>query len=292
VTALLARARALAASPWALPALLALGGLVLTCGLDAGRRAEARAAAAEAELRRHAEARELEAHGLLVAERARTADLERSAREMLAGRDALAAELARVRAAAPGGRVGATLEGSTGSVTAGGAPRPADAPVSESGGTVSPPGAREDVERSSPPAASASLAPGFPQPNVCVLAAGDRGELRLAGVVWETKAGNLVPVLEAEAWRVEPAPATRLLGGLLRPDLSRLQVAAPSAPEREAGWGAGVLAWAGQGGWAVGPAVALPPARLWRLQLEVLAGAAAGPTGTWGAGGSAVIRWR
>jgi hypothetical protein len=218
------------------------------------------------------------------------ADLE--ARELIAGRDALAAEFARVRAAAPGGTVVATGEG-----------RPArSSPAAHPGETLgrrqrsgvgSPLRARGVVWSSyPPPAASPSLAPGSPEPNVCVLATGDKGELRLAGVVWETRADNLVPVLEAEAWRLEPAPATRSLGGLLRPDLSRLQVAAPRAPPPDAGWGGGVIAWAGRDGWAAGPAVALPPLRLWRLQLEVLAGAGAAPSGTWGAGGSAVARWR
>jgi hypothetical protein len=268
---LLTRAHSLAASRWALPALLVVVALAVTCQLEQGRRTADRARAAELELRRQAEARELEAEGLLVAERRKAGWLEENAAELLDQHHELAAEVDRLRRASPGARPVATVDLRTG-------------PAAVSPGPRAQEGAAA-AQRHDPLAADGAGAPS------CVLYEGDQGEVRVAGVVYETKAGNRVPILSLEAWRLTP-PEAPLFGGPVRADLSRLSTLAPEPPEREAGWGGGVVALGTGQGWAVGPLVAAPPLRLWRVQVEAAGGAAAGPSGTWGAVATAIGRWR
>lgn len=119
----------------------------------------------------------------------------------------------------------------------------------------------------------------------CVLFEGDTGEIRLASATFATRGGNLVFVGAAEAWRAAPAPAVKLFGGALAAET------VVERPHTEAGWGAGAWAVVGRDGWAVGPALALPPVRLWRLQLEATMGAGMGSAGING-GASVVGRWR
>jgi hypothetical protein len=269
---LLTLARSLAASRWALPALLVVVALAVTCQLEQGRRAADRARAAEIELRRQAEARALAAEGLLVAERRKAGWLEENAQELLDQHHELAAEVERLKASSPGARPVATAQLTTGPVVAG------------HHGSGLQEGAAA-AQRHDPQAADGAGAPS------CLLHAGDLGEVRVAGVVFETRAGNVVPVFSLEAWRLTP-PAALLFGGPVRADLSRLSMLEPDPPAREAGWGGGVVALGTGQGWAVGPLVAAPPLRLWRLQIEAAGGAAAGPTGTWAAVATAVARWR
>jgi hypothetical protein len=261
---------AAARSRWAFPAVLVLAALAVTWKLDQGRRAAERARAAEAELARVAEAEKLEAQQLLVAERVRTGELEAGAKELLERHAALAADVERLRRASPGARPVVTVDLRTG-------------PVAVSPGPRAQEGAAA-AQRHDPLAADGAGAPS------CVLYEGDQGEVRVAGVVFETKAGNRVPILSLEAWRL--APEALLFGGPVRADLSRLSTLAPEPPEREAGWGGGVVALGTGQGWAVGPLVAAPPLRLWRVQVEAAGGAAAGPSGTWGAVATAIGRWR
>jgi hypothetical protein len=262
---------AAARSRWALPAVLVVAALAVTWKLDQGRRAAAGARAAELELRRQAEARELEAEGLLVAARRKAGWLEENAAELLDQHHELAAEVDRLRRASPGARPVATVDLRTGPVAVSPGPRAQD------GAAV--------AQRHDPQAADGAGAPS------CVLYEGDEGEVRVAGLVDETRAGNRVPMLLLEAWRLTP-PERRIFGGLARADLSRWTEREPDPPERLPGWGGGVVVVGGREGWAVGPAVAAPPLRLWRLQLEALAGAAAGPSGTWGAVATAIGRLR
>jgi hypothetical protein len=96
-----------------------------------------------------------------------------------------------------------------------------------------------------------------------------------------------VVVGAAEAWRLGPGPPARLFGGPLRAPVEEALVeAAPRLPR----WGAGLAAFAGRDGWAVGPALALPPLRLWGFQGEAVLGAGAGPGGAWQVGATAVVR--
>jgi hypothetical protein len=267
--ALLERARELVTNRWSPVVGVAVLALVLVCKLDAGRRAADRAA-------QLAEAEELRQAGLVVA-------AERDARGMRAALGAavktsedLAAELERVKRAAKGARPSVVFSGSTGPVVAGGAPRPnpgQEAPPTQ--GQDHPQAGAADREGASCPVSPA-----------CLLAAGDQGEVRVDEVILETKAGNVVLAGAASCWRLEPAPAARLFGGPLRGSLS------VAKPRPEAGWGAGVWTGVGREGWAAGPALALPPARLWRLQVEAVVGGGLGPSGAWQGGASAVGRWR
>jgi hypothetical protein len=254
-------------SRWTLPAVLVVAALVLSGKLDAGRRAAERARAAEAEIARLAEAGRLDAQGLLVAERVKRAELEAGAAELLERHADLAAEVERLKRAAPGARPVATVNLRTG-------------PVAVSPGSGSQEGAAA-AQRHDPTAADSAGAP------ACVLHAGDQGEVRVAGVVYETKAGNRVPILALEAWRLNPDAL--LFGGVARGAWAERE---PDPPAREAGWGGGVMAIGTGSGWAAGPLIAAPPLRLWRLQLEAAGGAAAGPSGTWAAVATAVARWR
>ena len=181
-------------------------------------------------------------------------------RELAADNADLADALKKAEKAAKGARPIVVVHASTGPVSAAGAARPPPPPP---GGEVPAPAAG------------------------CLLATGDQGEIRAESVLLQTKAGNLVFVGTASAWRVEPGPPARLFGGQL------MAKVAAEAPERPAGWGFGLAVTAGREGWMVGPVAASPPVRLWRYQGELSVGAAAGPGGEWGGVATAVVRrWR
>lgn len=261
---LLARGRAAARSWWALPLLLMLVAMVLAWRLQAGREAAVTA-------RRLAEEAQLRAEGFLVVEQAKTRDLEREARRLAGENLDLAAELARARAAAPGARVVGTVSASTGPRTAGGAPRP---------GPACPP------PEGPPPA---QIIPRIiPAPPACVLAAGDTGEIRVDQVALETREGAQLLVGAASVWRLDPAPQTKLLSGGFQATLS---TAKKEAPPQTLRWGGGLYLGLSREGWAIGPAVALPPARLLGMQGEVVLGWGVGPNGAWQGGGAALVRW-
>ncbi len=239
-------------SPWTLLGAVVVLGLVLTCRLNRGRDAEA-------ELRRRVEADVLKARGQLVAEQVRGDALDKLVRQIVGENEELARALEQARRAAPGARPVATARTSTGAVVAGGTPRAPE----ERGPAAAPP---------------------------CLLAPGDQGEVRVDQVVLETRAGNRLLVGTAAAWRMSPAPATRLFGGPFQAALSNI---AMEAPPQVAGprWGAGVWLGVGRDGWAAGPALALPQARLGPLSLEAVIGAGLGPTGTWQGGATGIARW-
>lgn len=244
---LAAGARAAARSRWALPALLVVVALWLAWRLDAGRESEAAA-------RRLAEEARLRAEGLLVVERAKGRTLEAEARRLAGANADLAGELARARRAAPGARVVGTASASTG-------PRPAAGPP-----RVYPLAALQGEARSPAPPAGA-----------CLLAEGDQGEVHVSEVVLETREGAQLLVGAAEAWRVGAAPA-RLFGGPFQAHLSTAKAPAPPPPTT---WGAGLYAGVSREGWAVGPLVAAPPARLGAWEVSGVGGAGVGPSGAW-----------
>jgi hypothetical protein len=258
----LERVRGLAARWWALPALLVVVALVLAWRLDAGRRAEADRA-------RLAEEAQLRAEGLLVVEQVRSRALDLEARR-LAGQNAdLSAELERARRAAPGARVTGTVSASTGPRPAGGAPRPGQVVY------------RCETEPGAAP-------PAGPPPPACILADGDVGEIRVDQVELETREGARVLVGAASVWRLDPAPQAKVMAGGFQAPLSVAKEPARPAPP---GWGAGLYAGVSRDGWALGPALALPPARLLGMQGEVVLGVGVGPSGAWQGSGVALVRW-
>jgi hypothetical protein len=262
---LLARGRTLVRSWWAVPALALVVCLLLVSAWNGQRRARG---AAE----RAAEAAELRAAGLAVAADLTARQLRARVAELEAGSADLKAELERVRHASPGARPVGTVSATTGPVPAGGPTRPPwpCAPVAPCPVTPDAP----PVDPGPPPALQA-----------CLLAAGDTGEVRVLGAALATRAGNLVVVGAAEAWRLDPGPPARLFGGPLQVKVSR------EAPVGTPGWGVGVVALAGRSGWAAGPAISPPPLSFWGLQLEALAGAGVGPGGEWAATGIGLVRW-
>jgi hypothetical protein len=257
------RLRAILTAWWFLPLLLLLAGLWLAWQLNAGRESEATA-------RRLADEARLRAEGILVVEQAKGRDLEAEARRLGARVPELEAELERARKAAPGARVTGTVSTSTGGVVAGGSPRPGPA-----------------CPAAAPPAAAPAPPSGPPAP-ACVLADGDVGEIRVDQVAMETREGAQLLVGSTSAWRLDPGPATKVMSGSFRSALSTAKTEPPPAPP---GWGAGLYAGVSREGWALGPALALPPARLWALQLEVVLGAGVGPGGVWTGAGTALARW-
>ncbi len=273
------QAKAAARSRWTLPVVLVVVALVMAWRLDAGRRAQGEAA-------RLAEAEQLRQRGVAAAAQERARGLERALREAVAASEDLGAELARVRVAAPGARPVLVAKGSTGPVKAGGLPRALEgrglaAQGEEQAGGAGP-------QSHDPPAAESPPSP------ACLLAEGDEGEIRTAVAGLETRAGNLVVVGAAEAWRLTP-PATRLFGGPLRLEAT-VEERADSGP----GWGGGARVQAGRRGVLVGPALSPPPWRVWRYQLEIQADAvlelstpAPGAGREWAVGASVLgRRWR
>lgn len=257
VSAVAGRARRFVASPWAVVVLVAVVLLLLVGAWNRSRRDAG-------ELARHLEAEQLRAKGLEVAAEKDRSELWDEANRASAENEDLRRALEAARKAAQGERPILVVHASTGATPATGAPRP---------GPVACPDAPVPV--AAPPAP------------VCLLAAGDQGEVLVDEVLLETRGGNRVLVGAASAWRAAPERG-RLFGGPFQADLGRVEVAAPPRPP---GWGAGVWTGVSREGWAVGPAVAAPPLRLWSLQLEVNAGAGLGPDGVWQGGGSAVVRW-
>jgi hypothetical protein len=260
---LLGKARAVLGSRWTLPAVMVVVGLVLTCRLNAGRQAEA-------EAKRLLEAERLREAGQVVTVRERAARLEERVRELAGENAELARALEESQRASPGAKAVGVVRASTGAVVAAGAPRAA---------RPAPPAASIEVEKPETPPAPA-----------CLLAAGDGAEVRIDQVMLETKGGNHLLVGTAAAYRLTPTPAALLFGGPFRAELTEAaEKASPAVAAPR--WGAGAWVGVGREGWAVGPAVAAPPVRLWRLQLEGIAGAGLGPGGEWQGGATSFARW-
>ncbi len=172
-----------------------------------------RARGATSEAERKTEAVQLSAAGELVAASASSADLQRQAQDLAQKNSDLAAALDKAKQASPGIRTVYVDRLVTAPLVAGGEPRPAPA--------LPPPGASLPVGGSCPP---------------CLLAPGDRGELRATIVGLETKLGNQVVIGTAEAWRLEPAPATRLLSGPFSAPLSSVAAVPARRPSEERPW--------------------------------------------------------
>jgi hypothetical protein len=236
---------------------VALVALLLVVAWNRARSAEERADAAEARERRAAEASRLKAAGFVVAVGRDRAEMQQQLVALLGERDGLAAEVERFRAAAQGARAVAIVRAETGTLTAAGDPR----------------------------GSSCQEAP------ACLLAAGDQGTVQVDSVTMETRDGNKVVVGEAEVWRTSPSPRTRLFAGTFQAPVTRVSVEEPPRPRSAPRWGVGAWVGVGRDGWAVGPAVALPAARLGPLQFEAVIGGGLGPSGAFQGGASGVVRW-
>ena len=245
--------------PWLVPVLLVLAAIVAAWSWN-------RASRLSDSLTRAEEAAGFRSAGLEVERDAARRDLARAAAEAVELRE----QLDRARQADPGVRVVEVVRWRTRPEAAGGPPRDAAPADGGAGGAVAP----------ATPGATAGAG--------CLLAAGDLGEVRVVEAQLRGSAGSRVVVGSAEAWRLEPGPPARLFGGPLRAPVEQAVVEAERPLPR---WGAGVAVYAGRDGWAAGPAVALPPLRLWGLQGEAVVGAGAGPTGAWQAGATAIVRW-
>lgn len=227
-------------------------------------------AAQKAELARADEAHGLELAGVQQAHEATQEALQRELDDQVRAKGYLSDALAKALKAAPHATPIASATGSTGPVHVDGGALPPSALVPAAG-----------TEAPSPPSVPAS---------VCLLSPDDSGEIRVSGVALRTVAGNVVIAAQAEAWRVTAnSPQTRLFGGELHLDAKYLK---PPSPPREAGWGSGIALTVGRRGWAVGPAVAIPPLSLWRLQLEPSAALTLGAGGEFAGVGQVIGRWR
>ena len=115
----------------------------------------------------------------------------------------------------------------------------------------------------------------------CALSTGDMGEIRIAELRLQTKAGNYLAVGSAEAWRVEPGPAVRLFASNFSAATSLMEVNLEAvSAKKEPGWGLGPMLIAGTGGWALGPVAATPVVDLfWGWKLEGFGGVAVGSGG-------------
>lgn len=164
----------------------------------------------ERRARQDVEARALAAEGLAVVHSSTAADLAHQLEVVSQGNASLAAEVERLRRTARRTRVVRVTRASTGSVAATGSPR---------------------------------LEPA-PQPRACLLSLGDTGEVRVVEAVLETGAGNRVLVGTAEAWRLTPAPATALISGQFRAELTE-SLEEPVPPAGWPTWALGVAAAAG-----------------------------------------------
>ncbi len=250
--------------PWLLPIGAAIIVLLLIAAWNrASRRGE--------EVDRAREQLKLERAGLVVEVETKSRDLEAAARES----QDLRTQLEAAKKAAPGIRVVEVVRWKTKPGVAGGAPRE-QAPAE---GAAAPP-----VQPSS----------GGPAGVGCLLMPGDTGEVRVSEAQLEGRAGSKVFIAAAEAWRLTPTE-TRLFGGSIwTPVPGQEEEGRPVAlVERQAPlprWGAGLAAYGGPQGWAAGPALAFPPLRVWGFQGELVAGAGAGPSGTWQGGVTAIVR--
>ncbi len=269
-----ARAAAAWAAAWRWTPVIALALLAgwLVFKLDAGRRSAG-------EVARLAEEARLRAEGVSVAWQKKARDLALDLEAGSAREAAFAAEVKRLKKAAPDARPVAVIAASSGPLDADPAAAPAR-PASPSGDTVT--------------AAAGSA---------CLFYASDKGQIRAEQGLLETDKGNVLYAGAGSCFRLDPPEqpggeprAVRLFGGPLRAELSVEKVA--GAP----GWGFGAAGSMGSGGATAGLAVALPPARAWSWQLETTLTGEASPSALsgskdggaeWRAGATAVIRrWR
>jgi len=122
----------------------------------------------------------------------------------------------------------------------------------------------------------------------CVVSDGDKLELKIDQVELQTKAGNIVLVGSASAWRTDPPPAEQLVTGKFEQSTTTIS-GIDTIPKKLPGWGYGVAGFVGNKGWAPGLTVSAPPLTIFGYEFDV--NLAAG-IGTLGVIGSASILMR
>jgi hypothetical protein len=115
----------------------------------------------------------------------------------------------------------------------------------------------------------------------CLVAQGDRIDLRYAGGTVRYEAGSRVPVIYGEMWRTAPKPDTLLGSGELVID-EALFVAQAAAATPGPGWGFGAALFGSPTGLAYGLALSPPPVRLGRASFELTVAVGWGQTGAHG----------
>lgn len=192
------------AVPWIL--LIPVLALAIAAGVYVAKNLE-KDLLAEAEARRAVEAELLRKQRQLVVERRTAEDLRARMAELEAEMPELRAALDQARRAAPGARPVAVVRATTGPIEATGEPRPV-----------------------SPDTAASIESPKPEVPPPCLLAAGDRAEIRIAQVTLETREHNYIVPGVAELIRLEPGPPTKILSGPFEAPLSAAAVQAAAPP--------------------------------------------------------------
>jgi hypothetical protein len=136
-----------------------------------------------------------------------------------------------------------------------------------------------EVAQTAPITVTAQPEPSVPQVQ-CVVANGDKMEIRVKQVELTTRADNQILVGNAAAWRIAPPPETEVVSGKFEQNLTSLNVVAK--PSNPPGWGFGVAGFAGNHGYAPGLAVAAPPLTFWGHELDVNVAAGLGTLGVIG----------
>lgn len=136
------------------------------------------------------------------------------------------------------------------------------------------------------PAAGSGFPSSGAEQRVCLLYAGEDGEIRVTGAAAKTQAGNVAIDAEASAFGLNPE--RKLFGGPLHLDAKYLSPQVPGP--RGAGWGIGATIVGGRDGFTVGPAFAAPSLRLLGIQLEPTAAFTMHRSGDWNAVGQVIFR--
>jgi hypothetical protein len=213
---------------------------------------------------RAAEAATLALHGQLVAAEGSKSDLQAEVLRLLESYDDLAKRYAEAKAAAPGSHPTGAADLSTGSIKAHGKARLAGTPLPGQGAAAAP--AISDP----PPAPGGHSGEGAPAQGAlvfdqstfapgCLLAEGDKSEIRVHLITLETRKDNTLLVGSAEVWRLDPPPQAAVVGGSFTASLS---TATGLAPAPEPRWGFAAAGSCGRGGCAPGVALLLPPFHL------------------------------
>lgn len=212
-------------------------------------------------LRRELEEAKASQAGAVVSQQQKQAEVERLGREILSKDAALADALTRLEQSIGRVKVLEAWKLHTSNSHAGGEPVTRDVP--------------NDTAAVSPPATP-----------LCLVYAGDEGRIDINALRVLGKGGARSLLLDASAVRLGPPERVIWQGTASAPISVDTEVAQPSP----VGWGGGLYVGAGRGGIVAGPAAALPPWKVWGLQLEAAVGIGVNATGDVQGGATAVVR--